>query len=116
MQGEKVTHFWLLILMFFTMKIIVSGPKFPMYGIISNGAKISYSMTSADYKYLAATYKMLYSSFSPDVSDSLGKYNANLDIIKYVNTAEFSGTKITQNNIAKFKWIEENERRSDVAH
>ena len=108
--------FLIIIAIIIATKLIASGPKYPMYGIISNGAKISYSMTSADYKYLAATYKMLYSTFSAEVKDSLVKYNANLDLIKYVNTAEYSSTKITQNKIAKYKWIEENERRSEVAH
>ncbi len=98
------------------MKIIASGPKFPMYGIISKGDKLSYSLLPSDYKYLSSTYKMLYSTFSQVVTDSLLKYNPDLDIIKYVNTAEYSSTKITQNKIAKYKWIEANERRKDVAH
>ena len=115
-QAKKATRIVLIFSILLTMKLSASGPKFPMYGIISKGEKLSYSLVPSDYRYLSSTYKMLYSSFSQVVTDSLRNYNPDLDIIKYVNTAEFSGTKITQNKIAKFKWIEENERRKEVAH
>lgn len=88
---------------------------YPVYAQIDKGNQAK-NLTTADYKYLSSTYKMLYNSFDKAATDSLHKYNPELMVIKYINTAEYTSNRDSWDNRQTFRFIEEDKHRKEVLY
>ncbi len=108
-----------ILLVFCALFVRVLGnpnrPVYPVYAQIdkANQAK---TLTTADFKYLSSTYKMLYSSFDKATTDSVHKYNPELKVIKYINTAEYTNTRDSWDNRQAFRFIEEENHRKELIY
>ena len=94
----------------------IQDTEYPIYGIVSVESEAE-NLDLEDYRYLASTYKMIYSDLSKETGEKLKNFNPDFQLIRYTNTAAYKKNGFPWSDIdSKFRWIEENNRRKDIAY